>query len=145
MKKNILLMCFAITLTTVSCRKPGCTDEAATNYDEKAKEDDGSCVYNYTGDLSLWYNETTSSSLVSDGITSLTVYVDDVEVGTMVPSEWATGPECYGENRFTTSIEFGNVKEKEIVYVVRDQTGATRFAAPLTIDADECNSRQVYY
>ncbi len=28
-----------------SCKKEGCTDSSATNYDEKAKEDDGSCEY----------------------------------------------------------------------------------------------------
>ena len=28
-----------------SCKKEGCTDSTATNYDEKAKKDDGSCEY----------------------------------------------------------------------------------------------------
>ncbi len=28
-----------------SCKREGCTDETANNYDEKAKEDDGSCEY----------------------------------------------------------------------------------------------------
>ena len=30
---------------SVSCKKEGCTDEAATNYNEDAKKDDGSCIY----------------------------------------------------------------------------------------------------
>ncbi len=33
------------TLNFVSCKKKGCTDSAATNYDSDAKKDDGSCVY----------------------------------------------------------------------------------------------------
>lgn len=33
------------TLSLASCNKKGCTDELADNYSEKAKKDDGSCVY----------------------------------------------------------------------------------------------------
>lgn len=39
-------MCSAFMF--VSCKKDGCTDAAATNYEEKAKKDDGSCKYNST-------------------------------------------------------------------------------------------------
>ncbi len=37
-------MLSALTLGAVSCQKEGCTDSTATNYDEKAKKDDGSCI-----------------------------------------------------------------------------------------------------
>lgn len=33
------------TLGLVSCKKEGCTDNTATNYNSKAKKDDGSCTY----------------------------------------------------------------------------------------------------
>lgn len=33
------------SLVLVSCKKEGCTYEAATNYDSEADKDDGSCVY----------------------------------------------------------------------------------------------------
>jgi hypothetical protein len=33
------------TLAITSCKKKGCTDENATNYNEKAKKDDNSCEY----------------------------------------------------------------------------------------------------
>lgn len=37
---------FAIAgIALSSCKKDGCTDEFATNYDEKAKNDDGTCEY----------------------------------------------------------------------------------------------------
>ena len=42
------LMMAGLSLAVVggmtSCKKEGCTDSTATNYDEKAKKDDGSCV-----------------------------------------------------------------------------------------------------
>lgn len=62
MKKTTLkyaLVAGMIALS-VSCKKEGCTDETATNYNEDAKKDDGSCIYpndesgmtELTGDLS---------------------------------------------------------------------------------------------
>ncbi|CAG0962556.1 MAG: T9SS C-terminal target domain-containing protein [Bacteroidetes bacterium] len=45
--KKLFILTLALTLSAgfYSCKKKGCTDEAATNYDSKAKKDDGSCVY----------------------------------------------------------------------------------------------------
>jgi uncharacterized protein (TIGR02145 family) len=48
MNKNLILLFISITLSTSflhSCKKEGCIDEVATNYDQKAKKDDGSCTY----------------------------------------------------------------------------------------------------
>jgi hypothetical protein len=40
-----------LTLPLVACKKEGCTDATATNYNEKAKKDDGSCEYAIAGEL----------------------------------------------------------------------------------------------
>ncbi|MEN9302458.1 MAG: hypothetical protein RL264_887 [Bacteroidota bacterium] len=46
MKKAFLFLFIATgTLTMTSCKKKGCTDETAVNYNSKAKKDDGSCLY----------------------------------------------------------------------------------------------------
>ncbi len=42
--KKILFVLF-IGLMFVGCKKKGCTDPAATNYDPQAKKDDGSCLF----------------------------------------------------------------------------------------------------
>lgn len=39
----ITLCCIGLTLT--SCKKKGCIDATATNYNSKANKDDGSCIY----------------------------------------------------------------------------------------------------
>ena len=138
-----LLGCLA-TLAVVSCKKvEGCMDADATNYNVEAEKDDGSCTYNYSGEISFWFNESRSNDLVFSGVTSLTVYFDDVSVGTIDPSEWAVGPECNGENRFTTTVALGNAKFKNVEYVINDQTGSTRFSGFVTALANECESSKL--
>lgn len=43
--KKIFLMLFVAGVTFTSCKKEGCTDATATNYDSKAKKDNGTCAY----------------------------------------------------------------------------------------------------
>lgn len=46
MKENrILLIGIILTGLFISCKKEGCTNSASTNYDAKAKKDDGSCIF----------------------------------------------------------------------------------------------------
>jgi len=76
-----------LSLFVVSCKKEGCTNESATNFDSEAKKDDGSCKYE--ANTSFWFNEGVSGFLVGPyEVTELTVYMDDIAVGTMDPAEW---------------------------------------------------------
>lgn len=45
--KNLsyVLMVFLISIAITSCKKKGCTDSSAANYNSEAKKDDGTCVY----------------------------------------------------------------------------------------------------
>jgi hypothetical protein len=45
MKKSIIILAALIGTTAISCKKEGCTDSTANNYNSKAKKDDGSCTY----------------------------------------------------------------------------------------------------
>jgi len=42
---KLIALFFAISLAFVSCKEEGCMDKAADNYNEDAKEDDGSCLF----------------------------------------------------------------------------------------------------
>lgn len=42
---SLILVVSGIVLTNSGCKREGCTDPTATNYDSKAKKDDGSCTY----------------------------------------------------------------------------------------------------
>lgn len=50
------VMLFILAVTVMSCKKEGCTDSMATNYDEDAKKDDGSCTYS-AEDLPTGYDK----------------------------------------------------------------------------------------
>lgn len=45
MKLSRLLIVGLSALMIMGCRRDGCTDQSAINYDKKAKNDDGSCIY----------------------------------------------------------------------------------------------------
>ena len=63
-KSALVLAVAALALGTTSCSKKGCTNEAATNYDSKAKKDDGSCVIE-SSDLTVADGESLPSEVVS--------------------------------------------------------------------------------
>jgi hypothetical protein len=43
--KKLLLPALTVMLALASCKKEGCTDSTATNFDSKANKDNGSCTY----------------------------------------------------------------------------------------------------
>jgi hypothetical protein len=104
MKFGVMLFAASLAVTTVSCKKKGCTDPTATNYSEEAKKDDGSCEYEeeetptstqtITKAGAITANETWTANniykivgkvVVEDGVT-LTI-----DPGTIIKGEEGTG------------------------------------------------------
>jgi hypothetical protein len=52
LKFGVMIMAASLALGTTSCKK-GCTDPTATNYDEDAKKDDGSCIVDTQGGTTI--------------------------------------------------------------------------------------------
>ncbi|WP_417266214.1 DUF4856 domain-containing protein [Brumimicrobium sp.] len=70
MLKNILLVT-AVAATLFSCKKEGCMDETAINYNSEAKKEDGSCKYEtaegYTVPTTYTFKDANGNSTVSYG------------------------------------------------------------------------------
>jgi len=146
MKIKTLLTLLTVLTIGASCEKDiyGCTDATAVNYNTEATEDDGTCTYNYTADLSIWFNSSFSETMLSYGIETLTIYLDDVSVGTMDMEKWVVGPECNGPDRLTLTMEIGNNDLMHYDLVARDESGVSREEKSITIYKDECTSIQLY-
>jgi hypothetical protein len=111
MKKLILFLAvgsFAIT-TFSSCKKKGCMDSSATNYNSKAKKDDGSCLYKPFVTI-IGANDTT------------------INVGTTYSDPGATATNKDGSSVTVTStgqVNAATVGDYEITYSATNENGTT--------------------
>lgn len=124
----------------VSCKKEGCTDIKATNYDEEAVNDDNSCVY--SADVSFWFNSTVSFFLDEYGVTELSVYVNDSLVGTMDPADSKSAPDCGGD-AFTFTYPLNDFPSRTVAYSVYDQTGNDQFTGTIAVYGGDCTSKEL--
>ncbi len=136
LKMNHLAL-FALIVISVGCKKEGCTDPISINYNAEAETDDGSCTY--SGSKTFWYRESTSINLINNGATTLTYYVDGVEVGASPTNvSWGANPGCDASIAVSVTKNLGNVKEQVFSYRVVDQTGVEYWNATTTFNAASC-------
>jgi hypothetical protein len=67
--RKVVVLSLAFASVLASCKKEGCTDPEALNYNENAKKDDGSCVFNdiplYTVPATYAFTDDAGNSTVS--------------------------------------------------------------------------------
>lgn len=112
-KYSIYLATFTFAaLATLSCKKEGCTDSSATNYNADAKKDDGTCVYAtdtatnkapQPGTYTPSYNGTfaTLVGIKTISTTSTPIGSVDTEIGTAVA--------VFSDNGGTSFLDAGTV------------------------------------
>ena len=98
MKKQfliIIILVFGISLFTTSCKKKGCTNETALNYDADAKKDDDSCEFGDTTKPVITIMEPTESMYhLMNGSATIPIKVeasDDDELHSLIVSLKNTG------------------------------------------------------
>ena len=64
-KLVVVLTILATTASITSCRKKGCTDTSATNYDAEAKKDDGTCEWSTEHNLTFIFSHNYDGTSVS--------------------------------------------------------------------------------
>jgi len=96
--KKIILSIAILSLLFSSCKKEGCTDPLANNYNEEAKKDDGTCGYDSPQENYLIGNISENTTLTSDKIwilggrvTVLSGVTLTIEPGTIIKGEVGTG------------------------------------------------------
>jgi len=110
-KLILVTVLFTALVFNTSCKREGCTDADATNYDEKAKEDDGSCTYK--AGLVIWWNQSFSEDWLDDGCNTVKVYFD----GTLIDSKaistyWPNMTSCSGG--INKQFDLGKLKTKTV-------------------------------
>lgn len=110
MKKSILIISgFSLVLGVTSCKKEGCTDASATNYNVTATKDDGSCEYAPTGTAPTPPTYTPNFSGTFGALIALrTVTTTSTPIGEM-DTNVGTAVAVFSENGGSTFISAGTV------------------------------------
>lgn len=132
----------ATMLLFTGCAKKGCTDKDATNYDSKAKKDDATCKYE--GNVVFWQAKKNADTLVANGATALTYYVDGSIAGSSAASIYFTGaPNCGQNGPVTVKKDLGSDKTKSYSFSVKDQTNFEWYKGTLQFSGNTCTAYQL--
>lgn len=118
--KSLSILFLSSLFVFASCKKEGCMDNNANNYDSEAKKDNASCLYEASA--IFWISASTSTSYQNSFIDELKVYIDGNYVGKMsTNSSLLSAPDCeagggvsYFEDLQTSSSK---VVKYEVTYV----------------------------
>ncbi len=145
--RKIIVLSLLIGIGLMSCKKEGCIDTDAKNYNADAKTDDGSCAYE--APFVVYFNQSTADNLTADGITNMEFYLGGKSLGTMSVADYATSiPECGGSVGLSTTVDLGADKET-FDFEFRCLNSATGeaivYQAYPGIDANMCRQYEMHY
>ena len=107
MRGFLIVVISAALIGMLGCKRKGCTDPAAENYDPKAKVDDGSCVY---PPVTFDFNASTGDGNVT--------------------SNGGSGSRTSTWNNTTTKAEYDisvNISEGTFRFIIKDAAGKVVF------------------
>lgn len=157
MKKSLLLLSIFLLIGGIffqSCKREGCTNSRAENYDSKAKTDDGTCIVKGCTDITAtnYDSEATQEDgscvypkgeliFYTDadyGVGIIEVTVEEVSAGTITKYYSSGEPECGSEGCVTVEKKSGSYS-----YSAEAADGTT-WSGNIEIKSGECRSLRLY-
>lgn len=146
MKKLFLMSLVAVTPLFTACKKQGCTDELADNFDAEAEAEDGSC--SYSTDLIFYLNDTRKDywDSKSDFFAPFHLYINDAKIGELSVSAssfqtYSTPPTC--ETTTGGILKYDHMMDSKLGTVsvsIKDQLGNSHGSINVSTAAGECNA-----
>lgn len=130
----------ATGLFFTSCKKEGCTDTMAVNYDGSADQDDNSCTFD--AELLFWYDSDMGS--VPYNASDVTFYMNDVALGTSGGELARTDvPTCDSINVVKFDFDMKKNKAAFYEYEIRASNGTVITSKIVNITAGKCNAYDI--
>ncbi len=142
MKKTLFILGIGL-LALGSCKKEGCNNSNASNYDSGAEKDDGSCTFE--GNVVFYYSQNTYlNDLLPNGYTNLDYYVDGNILGTKsADNSWtASGtPDCSAGDLMTGTLDMAGQESRLYTFEVKNNADdVVIFSGDQIINANTCNA-----
>ena len=138
MKYIALLFLTFLSPSLLSCKKLGCTDENALNFEKVAKKNDESCTYE--GSVGIWFDSLKADEYAFDGVIDLTYFVDGKNIGTISSSQYSiVPPTCESPEVVTVKFNMGKASSASHSLLVKRETGAIVDSYNFSVEGGKCS------
>lgn len=137
MKNILLLLSFALLISSCETSRSGCTDNYAYNYASFADYDDGSCLY--TSDVVFY--EDVAAAVYFDilGVEWLDLSVDGIYIGTLDATLGLTYvADCFETDAIVFALEWADASSSSFTWVIRDETGFKHYEGIEAVLPNDC-------
>jgi len=138
MKINVILSVLLLSICLCSCKKLGCTDQNAMNFEKEAKKNDQSCAYE--GSVGIWFDTVKAQEYAVDSVITLIYFVDGNNVGTISSGQYSNVlPTCDSPEVLTVEFNMGKVSSAAHSLIVKRETGLVIDNYIFTVEGGKCS------
>ncbi len=132
--KKLTLLLFAFPLLIMSCKKAGCNDQTAINYDETAEKGDASCKYE--GKV-MFYVPTANQNAY--GQDTVLVMVNDVVIGKQsTDNVLSVAPKCNDIDVINYGKEMGETVSESFRYRITTKDSINLAEGQMNLIRSKC-------